>query len=66
MNKKKISIWFWIEMFSPHIGALAAALSNRGFNVFYVANHELFKERSQQGWENPNFNQKCVVNSCVY
>tara|TARA_Y100000768_G_scaffold115279_1_gene85075 strand:- start:3245 stop:4369 length:1125 start_codon:yes stop_codon:yes gene_type:complete len=61
MNKKKISIWFWIEMFSPHIGALAAALSSRGFKVFYVANHGLFKERSQQGWENPDLAKAKLV-----
>jgi len=61
MNKKKISIWFWIEMFSPHIGALAAALSSRGFKVFYVANHGLFKERSQQGWENPNLGKAKLI-----
>ena len=61
MNKKKISIWFWIEMFSPHIGALAAALSNLGFKVFYVANHGLFKERSQQGWENPNLGKAKLI-----
>ncbi len=61
MNKKKISIWFWIEMFSPHIGALAAALSSRGFKVIYVANHGLFKERSQQGWETPNLGKAKLI-----
>ena len=43
MSKKKSSIWFWIEMFSPHMGALAAALAKRGFEVFYVANYGVFK-----------------------
>ena len=61
MYKKKISVWFWIEMFSPHIGALAAALAKRGFKVFYVANHGLFKERSQQGWEKPNLGRAKLI-----
>jgi glycosyltransferase involved in cell wall biosynthesis len=61
MYKKKISIWFWIEMLSPHIGALAAALAKRGFKVFYVANHGLFKERSQQGWETTNLDKVKLI-----
>ena len=61
MNKKKISIWFWIEMFSPHIGALAEALAKRGFKVFYVANNMLFKERSKQGWKSPNIKKAKLI-----
>ena len=61
MNKKKISIWFWIEMFSPHIGALAEALAKRGFKVFYVANNMLFKERSKQGWKSPNLKKAKLI-----
>ncbi len=61
MDKKKFSIWFWIEMFSPHMGALASALARRGFKVFYVANHGLFKERSQQGWETPNLGKAKLI-----
>ena len=48
-------------MLSPHIGALAAALSSRGFKVIYVANHGLFKERSQQGWETPNLGKAKLI-----
>lgn len=61
MYKKKISVWFWIEMLSPHIGALAAMLAKRGFKVFYVANHGLFKERYQQGWEKPNLGRAKLI-----
>jgi glycosyltransferase involved in cell wall biosynthesis len=53
MSKPKNSIWFWQQMVTPHMGALAAVLARRGFKVNYVANENLSKERIQQGWEMP-------------
>ncbi|MDA7733975.1 glycosyltransferase family 4 protein [Candidatus Pelagibacter sp.] len=50
---KKPSIWFWQQIFTPHMGALSATLANRGFRVFFVANKRLSKERAQLGWETP-------------
>jgi len=51
MSKKKFSIWFWQQMFTPHMGALAEALAERGFNVFFIANQVLSEERLKQGWK---------------
>ena len=53
MSRENFSIWFWQEMVTPHMVALAAALAERGFKVNYVANEELSKERKKQGWELP-------------
>ena len=51
MTKFKDQIWFWQGMLSPHMGDLAAALSEFGYRVIFVANEVLSKERLQQGWE---------------
>ncbi len=47
MSRENFSIWFWQEMVTPHMVALAAALAERGFKVNYVANEELSKERKK-------------------
>ena len=51
MSKINNSIWFWQQMVTPHMAALASALATRGFKVIYVANEILSKKRSNQGWE---------------
>ena len=54
MNRTKDTIWFWQQIVSPHMGYLAAALAERGYKVFFVANEILSKSRLHQGWETAN------------
>ena len=51
MKKVNHQIWFWQEILSPHMGALAAALAELGYSVIFVANEILSKDRLLQGWE---------------
>jgi glycosyltransferase involved in cell wall biosynthesis len=51
MSKTHRSIWFWQTMLTPHMGSLAAALAKRGYNVNFVSNEILSKERLQLGWK---------------
>jgi glycosyltransferase involved in cell wall biosynthesis len=51
MSKTNCSIWFWQTMLTPHMGSLAAALAKRGYNVNFVSNEILSKERLKLGWE---------------
>jgi glycosyltransferase involved in cell wall biosynthesis len=53
MSKLNNSIWFWQQMVTPHMAVLAAALAERGFKVNYVANKNLSKDRTHQGWQMP-------------
>ena len=52
INRNK-SVWFWQRTHTPHMGALAKSLADRGHDVTFVANSLLSKDRSQQGWERP-------------
>lgn len=51
MSRFNNQIWFWQEILSPHMGHLAAELANLGYDVLFVANQILSKERIKQGWE---------------
>ena len=51
MSKITNSVWIWQQMITPHVVALAAALAGRGFEVNFVANEKLSKDRIKQGWE---------------
>ena len=51
MSKSNHSIWFWQTMLTPHMGALAAALAELGYNVNFVANEILSEERIKLGWK---------------
>lgn len=57
MSKTHRSIWFWQTMLTPHMGSLAAALAKRGYNVNFVSNTILSKERLQLGWEKAKLNK---------
>lgn len=46
-------VWFWQDILSPHMSALAAALADLGLDVTYVANERMSVERTHQGWEIP-------------
>lgn len=64
MSKVNSSVWFWQQMVTPHMAALASALAIRGFKVNYVANEFLSKKRSKQGWEVPKLgNAKLIIAS---
>ena len=58
---KKPSVWFWQQTFTPHMGALSAALAKRGFKVFFVANKRLSKKRLQLGWETPALGKQILI-----
>lgn len=47
------SIWFWQRILTPHMGALAAAVAERGYSVTFVANARMSANRAAQGWEAP-------------
>ena len=51
MSKLNNSVWIWQQMITPHVVALAAALAERGFEVKFVVNEKLSKDRIKQGWE---------------
>tara|TARA_B100000795_G_scaffold269244_1_gene258063 strand:- start:1316 stop:2446 length:1131 start_codon:yes stop_codon:yes gene_type:complete len=51
MKKSNYQLWFWQEILSPHMGALAAELAELGYKVIFVANEILSKDRIKQGWE---------------
>ena len=51
MKKFDHQLWFWQEILSPHMGALAAELAKLGYKVIFVANEILSKDRIKQGWE---------------
>lgn len=50
---KKLTVWFWQRMVTPHMAYLAVALAKRGHDVTYVAEEELGKERAAMGWQLP-------------
>ncbi len=54
MINQNNSVWFWQRTHTPHMGALAKSLADRGYNVTFVANSLLSIDRSQQGWERPD------------
>ena len=51
MSSPNRSIWFWQTMLTPHMGSLVAALANRGYNVNFVCNEIISKDRLNQGWQ---------------
>jgi glycosyltransferase involved in cell wall biosynthesis len=51
MSKPSRSIWFWQTILTPHMGSLAAALVKSGYDVSFVSNEIISKERLQLGWQ---------------
>lgn len=51
---KKLTIWFWQRMVTPHMAYLAAALASRGHDITYVAEEEIAAERAALGWQLPD------------
>ncbi len=49
-----IRIYFWQQMLTPHMTALAISLSKIGYEIFYVAETSLSKDRQDLGWEVQN------------
>ena len=49
-----IRIYFWQQMLTPHMTALAISLSKIGYEIFYVAETSLSKDRQNLGWEVQN------------
>ncbi|MBD8897431.1 glycosyltransferase family 4 protein [Rhodanobacter sp. DHG33] len=47
------NIWFWQNMISPHMAALAIALARMGCRVTYVAAQEMSEDRARLGWQVP-------------
>lgn len=52
-TETKLVIWFWQQMVSPHIVALADSLACAGFDVTFVANEKISEGRAKQGWVVP-------------
>jgi glycosyltransferase involved in cell wall biosynthesis len=48
---KIVEIWFWQNMLTPHMSALAVEFAKLGHNVIFVSNQILSKERKRQGWQ---------------
>ena len=46
----KTVLYFWQQIVSPHMAALADALAQRGYEVVYVVQREMSSERAYQGW----------------
>lgn len=46
-------IWFWQNIFSPHMAGLAVALARKGSEVTYVAERAMTEDRVLQGWSPP-------------
>jgi glycosyltransferase involved in cell wall biosynthesis len=46
-------VWFWLDIVSPHMAGLAAALAARGRSVTYVAERSLSPRRLAGGWNEP-------------
>lgn len=47
-------IYIWQEMITPHMSSLAEELSKHGYEIYYIAQIYLSKERKNIGWEVPN------------
>ena len=47
-------IYFWQVMITPHISSLALELSKNGYEIFYVSQIYLSKDRMNIGWEVSN------------
>jgi len=43
-------VWFWQDILTPHMSALAESLAGHGVHVTYVAIQYLTSDRIQQGW----------------
>ena len=48
------TIYFWQRMITPHMTALALALSQNGHNIVYVTETSLSADRAKLGWEVPD------------
>jgi glycosyltransferase involved in cell wall biosynthesis len=51
--KKINEVWFWQNMLTPHMGELAVEFAKLGYNVTFVSNQILSKERIKLGWQAP-------------
>jgi hypothetical protein len=46
-----MNIYFWQRILTPHMTAIATALSKSGYRVIYIAEKPLSKDRIKLGWE---------------
>jgi len=46
-----MNIYFWQRILTPHMTAIATALSKSGYRVIYIAERPLSKDRIKLGWE---------------
>ena len=49
-----LRIYFWQKMLTPHMTALAISLSKIGYEIYYIAEISLSKDRLNLGWEIQN------------
>ena len=50
-------IYIWQEMITPHMSSLALELSQNGYEIFYISQMYLSKERKNIGWEVSNLGE---------
>ncbi len=60
-TENKLVIWFWQQMVSPHMVALADSLASAGADVIFVANEMISDERAMQGWVVPKLGKVKIV-----
>jgi glycosyltransferase involved in cell wall biosynthesis len=46
-----VRIYFWQTMLTPHMTAVALSLSKNGYEIFYIAQSSLSKNRLELGWK---------------
>ncbi len=51
---KRITIWFWQRIVTPHMTELATGLARLGCDVTYVAEQPMSDDRVKQGWLVPD------------
>ena len=55
------SIWFWQQLFTPHMAYLADQLAADGLDTVYVASQLISTERRQLGWSPPTLKKVRVM-----
>jgi glycosyltransferase involved in cell wall biosynthesis len=60
-------IYFWQTMLTPHMTALALSLSKNGYEIFYIAQSSLSKNRLELGWKTHDLQniKVCIVTSTI-
>lgn len=56
-----LRIYFWQKMLTPHMTALALSLSRAGYDIYYIAEVSLSKDRLDLGWQIQNLEKIKVI-----